>query len=704
MYYDIAASPDAKSALDNLLRRWLTDARTAHEQMMNEWNDADNYFENDQVPASFTADIRGGSEIANDPAQQQVESKQYIVVNKARETHESILGDFIASERQIIATGRTPKDRKFAKVIQRAIERTTDDMMLFEEQIVPMFDCGVRRGNHWLKFWHDPTQNLPYGRIVGREVSCRDILIDPDSRHTFYRDAKYVIHRQRFEVEFANERFRELLGPDVILGPDREHEAMYQQKGGRGTQERFCTIYEFQWSDMETRYRFVRDDGDMDEISREEFMAHSSNPQMASRVFKQMEEVFYVSWFNDGIGAFYNAENDLQRRNIVPFINIRSESRVYGIGDSLYYKQLQDLLNVLVSVLLDNAKGGNNPWITVDPQSYAMYAEEINEALQSRGRKKAIPAERVGHIYPREINQAVINLLALVEKYIYGLQARGDATRGMLPAKQIAEGTVEMLIQEDRKSHGRKDVMVKWTLTETARLLFTIIKSKYTDPMWMKVTDTKAGDADFVPINYVVTEQEYQQLLMQMAGLSPDMVRAPQDLEAFQQQLMVYRMQFEKENEVVRKDLPIFRIADETYDASELPGIIESSGLDDEEFYRQYRPEEGVLPVYVINSLERDTDIDIIWTVDFNAERDRNYRRQESFALFDRGAIRGDRLMKDIDYPDPEQAWKEAVESNSALQIGTQIIKDPEVYETVMQVLQRHATGGGGNKKTGKKK
>lgn len=685
MFYDIS-NEEQKSQLTTIIRRWKQDAKSAHDLMHEEWDECDDYFENEQVPAGFSEEHLEHLADANNPTKPSMNTKQFVVVNKVRETHEAVLGDFIGARKHINVRGNSPRDRKLGKAVGKVIDHVQRRAQLWDEVMIPAIDCAIRRGNHWIKLSYNATRDLPTGLIEIEEISCRDILLDPDVRKTFYTDKKYLIHRLRYRKDVADEKFREYFDPHWTgFSIDRDYDDAY--KSSSGTNEQFVTIYEVHYVMTEVRYFLHNPKSNApQELSLEDFNRASKDPVASKLAFKYTEDVLYKAFFQEAEGVFYNDQNEFQVDMIIPVLNIRSEGRAYAFGDTKYYKNLQDLFNTLLSVILDNAKKGNRPWISVDPQSYALNANKINEAINNPG-KKVIPAANVGVHYPREINQAVVQLLTLTEKYIYDLQAKHDASRGQLPTNQIAEKTVANLIQQDRQSHGRKDVMIRWAMTMVARSLWEIIRLKFTEEQWVQVTDSVRGDDDYVPINYILNEEEYKQLLTEMLGVESDELLGTMEAAQLQKQMVEFRKQFEKENEVRKEVVTSFVIEGVIMKQEEVDVMMRKEDLEPEEFEEKYHPEQRDDTVYVINDLTRDAELDVVFDIDFNYEADKQTRQNMAFALFDRAVLRGDRLLKDVDYPDPDAAWKESVEQNQILQLGQAIVDNQPLYQQVMAVL-----------------
>lgn len=694
MFYNLANEQD-RVDLQTLIIDWIAEAKTIHDSMLVEWDEADQYYENEQVPAGFTDRHKDALADANDASKPSTKHKQYVVVNKVRESHESILGDFIGARKSIQIRGRSPKDKRVGNAIRAQINHVEDEVELWDRVMVPVIDNTILRGLDWIKVSFNPFKNLPYGKIEVDRISCRDGLIDPNTMAQFMEDTKYRILRREMAVKDANKRFGEFLG-GMEFGPDMEARQAHTRRSDKSSQVLYCTIYEVQY--VETEYDYFFDDpktGKSEQIEEDEFYRLSNTMGFQAPIYKIEREQFYQAFYNAGVGVFFNDELSPNTWGLIPSINIKRESRAYPFGDAIYYRNLQDLLNVLMSVALENAKKGNNPIVGVDPSTYSKYAAQINEALNSPG-TKVLPAATLSVHYPRELNVAVVNLLQLAEKFIYDLSSKHAASRGELPTQQIAERTVNMLIAQDRQSHGRKDVTIRWTMTQLAKIFYRIAVENFTEEHWVRLTDQKVGDPEFVPINFRLTESEYQDLIIAMMGIDMKMLKqmstTPEGKNALRDaQAAVARFvaDFERTNEVERVPDISYRLADNrVLNQEQMSAELKQLNLNIEQYKNQYGFEEIQNVIVVINDMSSDPDVDIRYDIDFNFEQDRVARHNRALLLKQNGAITNRRLLQELEFPDAEQAAREAEEENQVLMLAKQIVDSGAINEVMMMLNQ----------------
>lgn len=706
MKYDIE-NQESRGALQTVISQRVQDARSKHEEMRSEWDEADQYYENDQTPAGFTDQHKEALANANDATQGNPSSKQYVVHNRVLRSHLAIMGEFADGQKSIVVHGRTPKDRKYAKKMQEIVQYVQDREKLWSEVHIPTVDCGTRRGIHWIKVWHNPEKDLPNGRIEVREVSGRNVLLDATSRGYFYQYDNYRIERMRMLVSEANERFGEILD-NLSLGQftaDNVYEQAYRDPRTGNLVEQYCTIYEVQYKEVERHFYDVDELGEKIELTPEEFKAATSDKERAKTAFSVMEDRFYVAWYNESVGVFYNEENEFGQFTLIPFMHVRSEGRLYPIGSTKYEKNLQDLVNVMLSVMLDNMKESKGKW-KVDPASYALYGDQIQAAALGKG-APIFPANTMEHFKPNELTQASVALFGLIGSALDDTQSQHDLSKGIMPKERLAAQTVNMIISQDRKGHGLKDEMINWTFTQVGRLIMKIIQKKWTEKFWIQVTDSSKKDPDFVPVNLVLNEREYFDLIMELAGVQIEGGEDEEMMMQKEQVAMQYQQKFEREQEVqmVPQKLYVFNNQDGSVSKlreDELVDVYAANNMTPEEFMNTYRPVVETLPVYVVNNLNREnSDLDLVWSIDFNAERDKQVKTNMAFANFDRGVITGLELLKQQEYPGAEAAWAEAQKANEVVRVGEMVIGNPELYKQIMngaEKVSKSKTNGASDK------
>lgn len=681
-------SPEDKLFLDAKFSIWRVQAEAKHNDYVVELNDADNYKDNNQTPVGQNQEHAAAYARANDPSTAEIVDRSFIVINQINITHENILGQFLRGKPTVEFKGRGMQDSRKCTVFKRMSDYVEDVNQTWFRVFMPAVDNMAHRGLHWAKVYHDPfdEKSLPHGKIVEESVSARDVLVDPDSRDEFYGDTNYRIHRVRMTLELANE-FMEFLGREERFSPDTQYNIGNPMRQTDTTQQ-YVTLYEIHWKKKVWKYKEMID-GELTIISKEQYEQSEQEKGDQFEGYKCHEDEFYVSHYNVGLGTILHGKNQWGVWTLVPCINRRSDLAVYPIGDFRYYKNLQDLFNVLVTIFLDDIKESRKYVVGVDPGSYAAFKDEIDRATIHGG---AVPTQALQMAKFPSASEGLVSLIQFIQSAIAEIRSLPAVSRGELPAKQVATDTVTALLQSASISHGRKDMMIRWFLTEVARVRYKIMASTWTTAAQVRVTDVKPGSPEFIPINYYLDEAGYQKLLIEMSGIQidPNTGLTPEQ----QGYIATVKRNFERENEVEVKTVPFHKYGNEEqlYDDEQHANNIMQSGMTPTEFAARPGKESVIVPqtFYVINKIDPDIDLDVKYDVDFDAEQTKSRNQAIELNLLDRGGIGMLDVMKDLEISDAEGKYRRSTEQNEGFKIAERLKSDPQ-YAQALAIAEQLA-------------
>jgi hypothetical protein len=161
-----------------------------------------------------------------------------------------------------------------------------------------------------------------------------------------------------------------------------------------------------------------------------------------------------------------------------------------------------------------------------------------------------------------------------------------------------------------------------------------------------------------------------------------------------QQKVKEARYRFEMDNEVKRHELVQYKVNGQILTPEQLKGAIEQSGMTPEQFQQEVAVEEIPTVIFDINDMTQDADLDLVYDVDFNADRDKELRANRALQLAGMGKLTTKRLLIDLDYPDADSVAMEADQMNQVLQMGNTVMENPDLYALVQQALAVLQTGG----------
>jgi len=678
------------------IRRWITEADAVHRQYIEEWNRADDRLNSNYVPTGWTTKYSQALADANNPETEEAVHKSYVPVNRARPNHEAVLGDFIIQPKRLSISARNPSDRSIARVKKALIEYIEDSENIWEQVIFPAMDNAWSKGLHWIEVSYDAFAMKLVGRFIVEEVNARDVLVDPASSGQYFKTSRYRIRRIKMNRQDAIRKLRRFpnFDPDR-LAPDTDYDRAYARTDWAVKRDDI-TLYRIHFRESHpTYYRMAANGRDVEEISEEHYEKLASNPITANFVFEGSEQdKFFIAYYTPSHGLIGLEENIFGMWTIFPLINIQTDSRLYPIGDVVIYESLLDLLDVLVTVLLENAKRSNIPIVDIDESTWMNYQEQIEEAIQHGG---PIPGLRGIH-YPQSINVALTQLIPWTIGWIQDAASKHTASMGELPAKQVAKETVQALIAKDRQSHGRKDVMLRLTMTTLAKVLVKMCSVAHTQADYIQVMDMRPGTPEYIPINQEWSEDEYLSHLAEIYDIELPDESLPRDQLAeanarFVQAIQLARKNFEKENDVKTVQVPGFRVADREFTDEELIDLVEKSRLTIDEFWEVYEPESIVLTRYRVNDISQDVDLNIRYGLETDFTTDKEFQANRALLLHSKGAMSRLDLLKALGVQNPEEILEAADNENQVIQIAKVLAANPEILEYVKQLLQSAGNG-----------
>jgi hypothetical protein len=678
---------EERTKFNAIVEQWILDDDAIHSSFVQEWNDADDILNGDLIPAGWTEDHQGDLADKNTPTVRPgTTGKMFVNVPRSRPNHEAVIGDFITLRRIMNFTPRNnPKAANIAKILRSRVEFIEDTEQVNETVYFPAIDNAVSKGLWWIDVTYNPNAKMLKGKFDLEDVNLRDVLVDCRSRGYFFKKANRITRRMQFELEDAKKKFTKYALFDAsLLGDDIDYDAPYRKTND--STQRYATFYKVQFRIREQHYyQHDQQTDQLREIPEDYFVALSQNPLTAQTVFAGDEEMcYYTALYNRMVGVFSLQKNPFPMFTLIPVGNIFTDSRLYPIGDVKIYKGIQSLLNTLVTVFLENAKRTNKPVYDVDEAAYSEFQAQIDKAINEGG---AIPGLKGVH-QVQALNQALPQLISSCIGWIQDAASKHSASMGELPAKQIAKETVSALMAKDRQSQGRKDIMLNYALTTLATLLTQMICVYDTEPEFMALRNTHPGQPDFIPINQRWSESEYLAKLAEISGMEVPDESDQQATGQFEENLMKFKKQFEKDNDVRTTQVDGYTMGAQDYTVEEMGDLLKQSGMTNEEFAATYKPQPARFTVYLVNDLSQPIDLIVRYEIDQDFENDPQFRMNRALMLQGRGMLAKVETLKEMDIPEPEEKVAAADSEQGALQLAKQIASNPELLQAVQQLIQ----------------
>ena len=697
-------------ALRVFVEKAIQEDKTAQQEYLSEWDEIDERLNGNKVPGGFTQDHLGEMSKQNNPnipEQQKRKSRSFVHAPQQRPHHESRLGDFVNTPRKLsISPNGNISDTNIAKLIQRRVEQIERVEMLPERVYFPAMDGAFPRGIHWIMGDFNPYARQLRGKQSWRAVSPRDVLVDQNISGTgIFDDMNRVTYRFKWTLDEAKERLRHLPLFDASrIHADSEYDEPYFMNSKVQPGD-MATFYLFQFRRMVSTY-YLATHPNPKLLTTEEAEELLADPLKRDDVILGgQDHEYYFVLYNTSAGILDFRLNKAGMFTLIPLVNIAVEGRHLPMGDVLMTANLADLLDTVITVLLDNAKKTNRPIGEVDPEGWddEKVMARVNTALAKGG-----AAPYLKRVYQNQpVNSYLVQLMPWTMQLLQDATSRHSASQGQMPAKQVAKDTVYALMQADRQAQSRKDVMLKLALSRVAELMVKMICAYDEEEDFVELTDATVGSPNYVPINKVMTETAYIAMLQAMYKIpmpqkadqqqaqDEDMVAAANQQQVqFEQMLLQARAQFEETNDVkvaLAKGF-IWDREEETLE-TDMPALLDQIGLSETEFVRLYHPQKAMIRVYNVNVIRKDIELSVTYEIDTDPASNPQYKEQRAYALFDRKVYSPVDLLRDAKVKEPEKAFERAAKYQQGLQVAMQIAANPELYQAVMTVLQSAQSG-----------
>lgn len=697
---DLTKDSPEKLALNKLCEQLITDGQTVHMELVTRYNHLDDVMNSQVELAGFTRKTRSEMEAMQSAKTDKSKApKWFLSINRLRPNHESVMGEFALARRKLGISGRTPKDRNRAKAIKKRVEYIEDKNLFPDRVLFPAEDEAWSKGTSWIKVGYNSYLGRPEQRFIFQHVSARDVLVDPTAKGPGYFTRQWSIHRMKFNVDDANEKFAVYPAwPSGGVQADTDYYQGYLNADAGTTRNNDCTIYELHLSQMETDYFVANPDNKtIAPITAEQYAEMLRNPKTAPYVFIGGQELrWYNVLYNRTAGVFDVQLDDCGSDALTPLVDIHSENRFWAFGDVEIYENLNDLLDSLMTSVLAHAKKSHRPLVGVAEEAFTTFATEIEEAIENGG---AVPGLSQA-FYPNALNAGLGQLVTMLLQMMQDSASRHSASMGELPTKQIAKETILALIEQDRTGHGRKDVMVSLCLRQVAARVVEMIKRFDTEPDFIAVSDTRPGDLEYVPINQVWSDSEYMVNIAQMAGLPiPDPTMKPQDIKALNDQIVMLRKRFEQDNQVDAEPVKNgYKMGSKVLTQQEMADAYANYDADQqrqknppvslEEFMRTFNV-EGPLDLvrYKINTMDEDIDLNVVYSIDTDVRTDPRFQLERAFVARREGLMPAEDFLSALGYTDAKDMVERASRENQLLALAKELGSNPELLDFVQKAI-----------------
>lgn len=560
----------------------------------------------------------------------------YVVDNKIPDMRDAVIGEYTSVNKttQVIKDD-SARNNSIEKAIQVLFDRFERKKQMWTNIVVPCIEDMIDFGIGWSKERYNPYRALPIGDIDMQVVDPRWVYVDPvNTQGKYFSDTKYLVHHNPMQIDEANQLFK-LSGYDGReVYPDSSFNAslFIDNQTALNLQTDYTDVYFIEYcKEYPVPYKKKLDLKSM----------NSSVDVGNAKV--EMKMFYFYMIYNKQTGLIHHEINqntyshdEYFKYYLTPWYNKRSKTRLYPISDIEMLANLQDLINITKTLVLDNARKRNVLRAFIKGSLSDTYSDSQIDKWMREGGLLAIDDEMIGSdgdmrksIIPMDLQSTpkeIYDIMTLAEQSFERQSDSESPLRGDYPqAGETPSGKAIGLLQsQKRRKISYKDINISWAATQRAKKMYNIFAFNFDEEMYIRLTDAKKGDPGLSIINGMRSFAEYEDLLIE-AGLIDESnaqilkILNPQDPNYFAMKMAIIQpatKKFEESNEV-----EFIFSAIGTY----------GQKLSGEQMYLN-----GVV---FINMLSKDDNVDIKIDLDFDSERDKQEEKAVGGMLYQRGDL-----------------------------------------------------------------
>ena len=575
----------------------------------------------------------------------------HITINRIHPHIDTMVALLMQGTPEVELQGRGPEDQEMAEVHRAVFNYTADKdrvKHLTRQAVEEMLKTGL---GVW-KERFDPDLNDGEGDVIVERIDAIDeIILDPKARRFLPNyDGEWIIHAKRMNTEELKNLFPDQakkLGPDNdlqknIASADSEYQTDYGQYRDQtearttvdvdGEKEEESTIKEMWYKEHEVGTRVFFNGEFLEDFDEKDIPKDEKDQYDVLRRVKTTIRIALV--VGDTLLSDEESPYAHKKFPFVFFPDTQRHSTPYPHGIVYYLRNKQNMINKFNSLAMDNAiRTHNTGWMGEE----GALSKQQQEALKTIGSAPGAYTEykrgyKFGKVDPAPFPQGFLTLSQQVSMGFDEVSSVSAVQRGDMPYETSGRG-IEALKQTADVAQDSRRERIEAALTLWAELRFSNCQQFLTNEQMLRIS-TEAEKYAFMPINQEITATEAETLAA-TAGV------------------------------------PI----------GENP-IKTSRGI------LRRTPEDE--PRYILNDLSFGK-FDVKFVIGPNKDRDRRTEAEIMTALYDRmpGMAMFEQILEKMDIPNRAKLIERIQQENQALQLGTEIIEDPNMMNMIEQYKQR---------------
>ena len=559
----------------------------------------------------------------------------YVIDNKLQDMVDAVIGEYTNIEKKAsVLKDDSVKNNGIEKAVQNLYERYERKNDLWNTVTIPCIEDMILFGLAWDKVRYNPFRNPQQGGDIDfRDIDPRNVFPDPASKKKYFSDANFIIHREPMELEIAKEFLSKFPKADIskvvadsefTLSNKVQTDDISIARNNNYVDVLFIEYKKTYTDDIQKKQEFQQEEISTGQIQEErDYYFYAIYTQSTGIVHHELNQ---NTWSNDNYFKYY----------LTPYFNKKSRVRVYPQSDIEKLANIQDIINISKTLILDSARKRNIIRAFVKDKIYNEYPDLVEQFLEMGG-LFPVPGDedmrtQVLPISLPDLPKEIYEFMAMAEKSFESQSDSESALRGDYPNSGVPSGkAIENLVSQKRKKLSNKDVNINWAVTQRAKKMYTIFAFNFDEEMYLRLMDSKKNDPKITILNGIRTFPEYIELLIE-AGLVDEQTQ--QNLQMIPQTDPDY---FSKIQQLIEQ------ASDKFSETNEVEFFHSEVGIDGQRLpaFHVYQT-----ATCFINHLSKDDRLDIKISLNYDSERQKTEEKVIATNMWQNGRFPDDMYLE----------------------------------------------------------
>jgi hypothetical protein len=206
----------------------------------------------------------------------------------------------------------------------------------------------------------------------------------------------------------------------------------------------------------------------------------------------------------------------------VPYPDKFSSIRTYPTSVAEKLLNMQDIVNIMESIILDNVIQKNALRVLVIDKLEKVYGKQMVEDFLFKGGVFTVEdsagmndiRKMFGTIDFPDLSTEAMTFLSMVEQSIKDNSLTHESLTGEYPQKGNISGVaISKLQNANLRKLSYKETNINWSPTQEARRMYRIMATEFDEAEFIKITDQKQDDPKYVPIQATMNLEDYENYL-----------------------------------------------------------------------------------------------------------------------------------------------------------------------------------------------